>query len=242
MPGLRIMTYNVRRFFGHRDGVAAVYAVIAASAPDIVALQEVDAGGGGNELKTLAQRLGMRLYVAPGRCGNTFLSYYPLHHLQSFSLSGSGCCVRAELDFGQKRMHFYNVWIDGTRPPKEQIDSLLGEDLLGAQHLGVPSLILGDFGAQHRSALNWDLLRALQRVTKPLVHGTYPAWLPILARDRAYVLGDLQVLAVDVVRNRQARHASSHLPLLLTVEITDLRRYLKITPTFPARKLEIAAG
>jgi endonuclease/exonuclease/phosphatase family metal-dependent hydrolase len=235
------MTYNVRRFRHHRDGLAAVQAVIAASAPDIVALQEVDAGGS-NDLQTLAQRLGMRLYVAPGRCGNALLSYYPLHHLQSFSLSGHGCCLRAELDFGQKRMHFYNVWIDGARQPKEQIESLLGEDLLGAQHLGVPSLILGDFGDHRSGSIYWDLLLALQRVTKPLVHGTYPAWLPLLARDRAYILGDLQVLAVEVLRNRLARHASSHLPLLLTVEITDLRKYLKITPSFPARKLEIVTG
>jgi endonuclease/exonuclease/phosphatase family metal-dependent hydrolase len=234
------MTYNVRRFCHQHDGLAAVQAVMAASAPDIIALQEVDAGG--NDLKTLAQRLGMRLYVAPGRCGNAFLSYYPLHHLQSFSLNGHGCCLRAELDFGQKRMHFYNVWIDGARQQKEQIDSLLGADLLGAQHLGVPSLILGDFGASRHARINWDLLLALRRVSKPLVHGTYPAWLPLLARDRAYVLGELQVLAIEVVRHCLARSASSHLPLLLTVEITDLRKYLKITPPFSARKLEIATG
>jgi endonuclease/exonuclease/phosphatase family metal-dependent hydrolase len=235
------MTYNVRHFSCHRDGLAAVQAVIAASAPDIVALQEV-AAGEGNDLQILAQRLGMRLYVAPGRCGNAFLSYYPLHHLQSFCLSELGCCLRAELDFGQKRMHFYNVWIDGERQHKEQIDSLLGDDLLGAQHLGVPALILGDFGDHRRGGINWDLLLALQRVTKPLVHGTYPAWLPLLSRDRAYILGDLQVLAVEVVRNCLARNASSHLPLLLTVEITDLRKYLKITPSFPARKLDIVTG
>jgi len=240
VPGLRIMTYNVRAFCHHRDGLAAVEAVIAASAPDIVALQEVDSGG--NDLQALSRRLGMRLYVAPGHCGNAFLSYYPLHHLQSFTLSDQGCCLRAELDFGQKRMHFYNVWIDGARQHKEQINSLLGDDLLGAQHLGVPSLILGDFGDHRRGGINWELFVALQRVSRPLVHGTYPAWLPLLARDRAYILGELQVLAIEVVRNRQARQASSHLPLLLTVEITDLRKYLKITPSFSTRKLEIATG
>jgi endonuclease/exonuclease/phosphatase family metal-dependent hydrolase len=106
----------------------------------------------------------------------------------------------------------------------------------------VPAFILGDFGDHRRGGINWDLLLALRRVTKPLVHGTYPAWLPLLARDRAYVLGDLSVLAVEVVRNRLARQASSHLPLLLTVEISDLRKYLQIKPSFPARKLEIATG
>lgn len=241
MPGLRIMTYNVRRFCCHRDGLAAVQAVIAAAAPDIVALQEVDPGSD-DELQILAARLGMRFYVAPGRCGNAFLSYYPLHHLQSFSLSEHGCCLRAELDFAQKRMHFYNVRIDGAWQHQQQIDSLLGEDLLGAKHLGVPALILGDFGDHRRGGINWDLLLALRRATKPLLHGTYPAWLPLLARDRAYILGDLRVLAIEVVRNRLARQASSHLPLLLTVEISDLRKYLQIKTSFPARKLEIVTG
>jgi endonuclease/exonuclease/phosphatase family metal-dependent hydrolase len=235
------MTYNVRRFCCHRDGLAAVQAVIAAAAPDIVALQEVDPGSD-NELQILAGRLGMRFYVAPGRCGNAFLSYYPLHHLQSFSLSEHGCCLRAELDFSQKRMHLYNVRIDGAWQHQQQIDSLLGEDLLGAQHLGVPALILGDFGDHRRGGINWDLLLALRRATKPLLHGTYPAWLPLLARDRAYILGDLRVLAIEVVRNRLARQASSHLPLLLTVEISDLRKYLQIKTSFPARKLEIVTG
>jgi endonuclease/exonuclease/phosphatase family metal-dependent hydrolase len=235
------MTYNVRRFSCHRESLAAVQAVIAAAAPDIVALQEIDPRSD-DELQSLAERLGMRYYVAPGRCGNAFLSYYPLHHLQSFSLSEHGCCLRAELDFAQKRMHFYNVRIDGGRQHQQQIDSLLGEDLLGAQHLGVPALILGDFGDHRRGGINWDLLLALRRATKPLLHGTYPAWLPLLARDRAYILGDLRVLAIEVVRNRLARQASSHLPLLLTVEISDLRKYLQIKTSFPARKLEIVTG
>lgn len=241
MPGLRIMTYNVRRFSCNRDGVSAALTVIAASAPDIVALQEID-GSNGTELQTLATRLGMHLYLAPGRCCNAFLSYYPLHHLQLFSLSEHGCCLRAELDFAQKRMHLYNVRIEGDRQHQEQIDSLLGEDLLGARRQGVPALILGDFGDHRRGGINWELMLALQRVTKPLVHGTFPAWFPILTRDRAYILGDLRVLGVEVIRNRYARQASSHLPLLLTVEISDLRKFLKINTTFSARKFEIATG
>jgi hypothetical protein len=63
-----------------------------------------------------------------------------------------------------------------------------------------------------------------------------------LARDRAYVLGDLRILATEVVRHRLARQASSHLPLLLAVEISDLRKYLEIKPPFPARNFEIATG
>lgn len=240
MTGLRIMTYNVRRVRPHAVGLDVVLAVLAGAAPDIVALQEID---GDDELHFLAQRLGMRPYGACGRSGNAFLSYYPLHHLESFALGEEGRCLRAELDFGQKRMHLYNVRIAGRRRLRqEQIDSLLGDDLLGDQRKGVPALILGDFADHCRGGINWELFLALHRVSKPLVHGTYPAWLPLLTRDRAYLLGDLRVLSTEVVRTRPARRASTHLPLLLTVQITDPRHYLKIEQPFAAGKLEIAPG
>lgn len=241
MPGLRIMTYNVRDFCCGRGGLSAIQAVIAAAAPDIVALQEVAAYNSRDLLPALANGLGMRLYTGSSRCGNAFLSYYPLHHLQSFTLDEDGRSLRAEIDFAKKRMEIYNVWLGG-RQKREQVDSLLGEDLLGGRQQGLPALILGDFGGFYPCRIEWDPLRRLQRVSHPLVHGTYPAWLPLLARDRAYVQGDLRVFAAEVVRGGLARQASSHLPLILTIEMTDLRKYLQIPPSFSGRKLEIAAG
>lgn len=238
MTGLRIMTYNVRRARPDAVGLDAVLTVIAEAAPDIVALQEIDV----TDLHALGQRLGMQAFVSTARCGNAFLSYYPLHHLESFTLGQGGRCLRAEIDFGQKRMHLYNVRLEGGRWHREQIETLLGRDLLGDQHKGIPALILGDFADHLSGGINLQLLAALRRISKPLLHGTYPSWFPFLTRDRAYILGDLRVLAAEVVRGRAARLASSHLPFLLTVQITDPRQYLKIAQPFGARKLEIAPG
>src|SRR5579872_2470846 len=62
---MRILTYNVHRCVGtdRRLDVARVAEVIAAAAPDIVALQEVDVGrartGGVDQAHRIAQRLKM---------------------------------------------------------------------------------------------------------------------------------------------------------------------------------------
>ena len=65
---VRLLTYNVHRCVGS-DGkldVARVAEVIAAHAPDIVALQEVDVGrartGGVDQAERLARRLGMAFH------------------------------------------------------------------------------------------------------------------------------------------------------------------------------------
>src|SRR5271154_5488805 len=64
----RILTYNVHRCVGtdRRLDVARIAQVIAAQAPDIVALQELDVGrartGGVDQAHRLAQRLGMAFH------------------------------------------------------------------------------------------------------------------------------------------------------------------------------------
>ena len=54
--------------------------VIAGSAPDIVALQDVAAGG--DQLRQLGDELGMRSFGGPGGVG--LLSYYPLTGVRSY--------------------------------------------------------------------------------------------------------------------------------------------------------------
>lgn len=238
MTGLRIMTYNLERGRPGRAGLDAVFAVVDEAAPDIVALQEIEA----DELESLAASLGMRAYAVAGTGGNAYLSYYPLHHLQSFSLGDAGRCLRAEIDIENKRLHLYNVRLDGGRRHGEQIATLLGEDLLGDSRRGVPALILGDFGDHHCGGINWELIMALRRVSKPFVHGTYPAAFPLFTRDRGYLQGGLRVLDATVVRSRAARLASNHLPFLMTVQIRDPRRYLRVDTPLPAGKMEIAPG
>lgn len=243
---IRVMTYNVNRCQGgaKEPPLDAVFGVIAAAAPDVVALQEIDCSPDG-PLTRLASRLGMRHYSFGGAVdGNAFLSYYPLHGVESHPIGRESSCLRADLDLGQKRMSLLNIRIKSCREDGPRLEELFGADFLGGRRGGIPSLLLGDFGLSLVDP-TWRCQRfssPLQRLGRPLLHGTYPASLPLICRDRAYILGDLQSLGVGVVRDALARRASSHLPLLVTVRIIDPRLYLKVEAPLPSHGLEAAAG
>ncbi len=243
MTSIRIMTYNIRQGLG-RDGRVAperALAVIGDGAPDIVALQEVTPGGCPGQLALLAEQLGMRSYGDPVFGGTAFLSDYPLAGLQSFDLDG-GWCLRADADIGGKRLHLFNLHLTGDGHHRHhQITKLLGPDLLGSSSLVCPCLILGDFGDFGWSPGNIDLALQLRKIRRPLWRGTFPACLPLADRDRAYVQGDLRVLSGTILRSPEARNASSHLPLILTVQLCDPRSYLRLEK-LKARRMEIAPG
>jgi len=66
---------------------------------------------------------------------------------------------------------------------------------------------------------------------------TIPGKAPLWGRDRVYFRGPIKALAGAVVRTAEARRASTHLPLVLTVETSDPREFLKIKERTPlARK------
>lgn len=240
MTAIRIMTYNIHGGLGADGKVEPdrVLQVIGEGAPDIVALQEIDAASGREHLSFLAKRLGMRAYDHAG-CGNAFLSHYPLRGIRAFDLSG-GCCLRADLDVGGKRLHLINLRLDAAAR-HGQMARLLGPDLLGSRSLACPVLLLGDFADLGVGPASAYLSGHLRRARGPLWGATYPSRLPLVARDRAYLCGDLRVVDARIPRGMLARHASTHLPLILTVQICDPRAYLKLEKLGRGR-MEIAPG
>lgn len=243
MGTFRIMTYNVRRCRGADGRVdpERIFDVIADGAPDIVALQDLDPAEDSGQLGLLARRLGMRVAADPNWPGLAFLSYYPTSGLHSYDIGGSRC-LRADADIGGKRLHLFNLHLSSTPAlRRQQITRLLGPELLASSSLGCPCLILGDFGDFWWGTGNFDLAMMLRKVRRPLWRGTYPARLPLAGRDRAYLLGAVRVLEATILHTPQARQASSHLPLVLTVQIIDPRRYLRVENLKPGR-MEIATG
>lgn len=243
MTSVRVMTYNVGRCRGC-DGVidpARIAAVIAEAAPDIVALQDL-APGDSRQLSELAESLGMHAYDGGASTGTAFLSYYPLRAVRAVELGGSGSCLHADADILRKRIHLFNVRLDyAWRIRRRQVATLLGSGLLGSPALGCPLLLLGDFADGIWGPGNVGLSLGLQLAPRPLLHGTFPARLPLLGRDRAYLRGELRILATGVHRTPLARRASNHLPLLLTVQVRDPRNYLHL-PAKLAGRMEIAPG
>ncbi len=240
MTAIRIMTYSIQGCRGPDGRVdpSRILPVIAEGAADIVALQDVD-GAGSGQLEYLAGRLGMRGFGTSGTLG--FLSYYPLRGIQEYRLGEKGRCLRADADIQGQRLHLFNIRLEPSPGRRRQIEDLLGSQLLGSPSLCCPILVLGDFADWFWGRGNLGLSLNLRRASRPLLNATYPATFPLVARDRAYFRGELEIGDVRVVRNAGARQASTHLPLLMTVQVRDPRCYLRLEK-LARNRMEIAPG
>jgi endonuclease/exonuclease/phosphatase family metal-dependent hydrolase len=244
MTTARIMTYNIQHCKG-ADGEfnpGRVVEVIADCAPDIAALQETTAAGQADALPYLAERLGMTVYRDPGGAPAAFLSHLPLRGVQIGGLGYGGYCLRADVDLGGQRLHLLNLCLQSnSRSRIYQVSRLLGPEMLGNPSLICPVLVLGDFADFFWSAGNLELASTLRPALRPMWRATYPARCPLFDRDRAYLRGAVRVLDGAINRSYLARQASSHLPLTLTVQITDTRRSLPFAE-LTGRRMETAPG
>lgn len=243
MYTIRVMTYNICRCRG-ADGImnsGRVAKVIAEGAPDLVALQDLDARDRDCQLRRLGERLGMSWYGPIKTGSNGFLSYYPLRGIREYSLGGDGVCLRGDLDFRGNRIHLFNVRLD-SRPDwrRLQLANLLGEELLGNRALACPIVVLGDFSNLHWIG-GFGLSSSLKQAKRPLWSGTFPARFPVVARDRVYLCKRIKVIDTRIMRDQQTREASSHLPHLLTLQISDPATYLHVKK-MSRSPMEPAAG
>jgi endonuclease/exonuclease/phosphatase family metal-dependent hydrolase len=241
---IRIMTYFVHRCLGGDGQVDPdrIADVIAEGAPDIVALQDIGADSASDQLDYLAKRLGMKSYAGSCAGGNAFLSYYPLKGVQGYDLGKGGRCLRADADIDGKRLHLLNLCLkSGKLERQQQISSLLGPDLLGDRSLTCPTLLIGDFADYYWGAGNMALNMNLNKGARSLWRGTFPACCPVVDRDRAYTRGYLRIVDSTILWSKLARKASTHLPLILTAQITDPRTFLR-TEKIKRTRMEVAPG
>ena len=86
-----------------------------------------------------------------------------------------------------------------------------------------PKIILGDFNEWARHLGATDLLaERLQSIdiSKHLSRRrTYPGFFPILHLDHIYYEGEVEVLKVTLPKDRMAKMASDHLPLVADLKI-----------------------
>ena len=245
MTTARIMSYNIQGCRGsdHQVNPDRVLNVIADSAPEIVAIQELGSVHHADILPYLEERSGLDAYRDPSSGSLAFLSYYPLKGVQNFDLGHGGQCLRADVELGGKRLHLLNVFLDSfPRFRSSQVTQLLGPDLLGHPSLVCPALIIGDFADYIWGAGNLELASVLRRTRRPLWRGTYPSRVPVFGRDRAYLRGAVRILDASINRSFLARQASGHLPLTLTVQITDTRRAITLKKLATAGRMEAAPG
>ncbi|MCP1550165.1 MULTISPECIES: endonuclease/exonuclease/phosphatase family protein [Methylorubrum] len=244
---LRLLTYNVRHCRGTDGRVAPerVARVIAACAPDIVALQEVDVGrkrtGGLDQAEEIARLVGMfahfhpALHIEEERYGDALLTHLPSRLRRAGPLPGllrrPGLEPRGalwiEVTAGAGRLQVLTTHFGLLGAERvAQAEALLGPDWLGGPACDAPAVLLGDF-----NATGWS--RAYRRLSGRLTDArrltgerrwrrggaTFPSRFPLLRIDHVFVSERVTVERVAVVDTPLARKASDHRPLLAEIRI-----------------------
>ncbi|HVS39094.1 MAG TPA: endonuclease/exonuclease/phosphatase family protein [Gemmataceae bacterium] len=237
---MRLMTYNIHKGVGHdrRYRLERVMAVIAAEAPDLICLQEVDhnvrRSRHDDQPALLAERLQVEAHLyqvnvprGEGGYGNLLLSRWPMHTERSVPLHYRRRTRRgaqlAVVETPEGPLHLVHVHFGlSERERRWQASRLLqSPEFLAAAHL--PTLIAGDFN-DWRNTLGRRCLSAhgFQPATSPIRRfRSFPAFLPLAAIDKIYFRGDVHVTATRVVRSRPARRASDHLPVVCDFSLVN---------------------
>jgi len=233
---VRVATYNIHRGRGldGRTRLERIAAVLAAVDADIVALQEVVGASPTRpgQAAELGAALGMGWVMAPTRhlrtalFGNVVLTRFPVRNHVQYDLTWKTCehrgVQRVDVGLEDDTLHFYNVHL-GTSLMERRHQAARLATLVHDRRLSGPKIVLGDFNewARHLGA-NDLLAERLQSIdlSKHLSRRrTYPGFFPILHLDHIYYEGKVEVLKVTLPRDRMAKMASDHLPLVADLKI-----------------------
>jgi endonuclease/exonuclease/phosphatase family metal-dependent hydrolase len=241
---LRLMTYNVHRCVGvdRKLDVERVAAVIAASRPDIVALQELDVGRARtrnvDQAHALAQLLGMKshfhaaMHVEEEQYGDAILTALPERLVRAAALPGyprvRGLEPRGALwvavDLGNGiELQVINTHL-GLVPQEQQRQAaaLLGEKWLLSEGFTAPAVLLGDFNATPYSQtyrMLHTVMRDAQAGRRVSPTSTFPSRFPFMRIDHVFLAGEVEVKSVSSPYDARARVASDHLPLVVDLEV-----------------------
>jgi endonuclease/exonuclease/phosphatase family metal-dependent hydrolase len=235
---VRILTYNVHRCVGtdRRLDIGRVAEVIAAQAPDIVALQELDVGrartGGVDQAHRLAQRLGMAFHfnaafrVEEELYGDAILTTLPERLVKAGAIPAHPRLSRLEprgavwiaVDVDGAELQVINTHLGLVpREQRGQAAALAGAEWLGA---GTgPTILVGDLNATPRASAYRAfaaLLTESRRTVRPARRTpTFPSTFPVLAIDHVFVSREVLVQSVRAPLDSLSRLASDHLPLVV---------------------------
>ncbi len=241
---LRIMTYNVHSCIGMDGKLSAerIARVIARANPDVVALQELDAGrvrtDGIDQAHLIAGYLEMEFHFHPAihieeeRYGDAILTHLPMRLIKAGTLPGLAGRPRLEprgalwvaIDLYGTEIQIINTHL-GLLPSERlaQIAALLGDEWLGHPQCRGPVILCGDLNATPASPLYRLLLRRLRDAqientsSRPLK--TFSGRVPSARIDHIFIQPGLEVINIEVPRSELVQVASDHLPLIAELYI-----------------------
>jgi endonuclease/exonuclease/phosphatase family metal-dependent hydrolase len=239
-----VMTYNVHSCIGMDGKISPlrIAEVIARYHPDVVALQELDAGLVRTDKIDQAHLIAMTLemsfhfhssiQVEDGGYGNAVLcrsqvrlvkaGALPAEPLHPFFERRGAVWAEVELEGSKIQVMTTHFGLD-RRERNRQAESLTGPEWLGHPEFRTPAVLCGDFNALPGSAAYRRITRQLrdaQRGLKGLrLKGTWPVQLPLMRIDHLFITPDLRVRSITIPRTPLTRLASDHLPLIVTLEL-----------------------
>ncbi|HTR55911.1 MAG TPA: endonuclease/exonuclease/phosphatase family protein [Kofleriaceae bacterium] len=242
---LRVLSYNIHKCIGgvdRRYDPARVADVICNLDPDVLLLQEVDAGvprsNGDRQVDVLGELCGMRYRSwypnvdvrGGGQYGNAILSRYPLIESTNIDLSIRfkkprsvlHGVVRVRHDDIDRTVHVYNMHLGLAGFERRiQLRRFVDSHPFASLHHDTPVVVGGDLNDVYGRL--GDLLhpvgfRGIER--RPL---TFPAWGPVRALDAIFVRGAVDFVKLARCESELARRASDHRPLLAEVRLHPVK-------------------
>lgn len=243
---LKVMTYNIKSCMnrGRKVDPDSTVESVSLLMPDIIALQEVDAGkkrtGFMDQAAYLAEQLNMNHYFFPvmenatEQYGLALLSVYPVSHTEYCYLPAlESRKPKERRGFMAARIHtpagVLNVVNThfGLNPSerKIQMDSLFTDAALRNTFEKGDALILcGDFNCGPRSPVYRKIVTHLKDVQtvghqKGYPKSTFFSWYPFLRLDHIFISPHFTPVQVHVPGTWRARSASDHLPVFAELSI-----------------------
>lgn len=239
---MRLVSYNIHKGIGGTDrryDLDRIIEVLIALEADVLCLQEVTIDlprtSRHDQSDILAERFRpmfatfqQNVHWKVGGYGNLLLSRWPLleHHRISLQFNQKkprgAQLVVVETPSGLLRVTNWHLGLsEGER--HWQVHRLLTHQVFHstAEH---PTLMCGDFN-DWRNTLGSALLlpHGFTQATSPAgKFRSFPAAMPMISIDKVFHCEDIAIESAHLVKTRQARRASDHLPL-----VVDFRRRAK---------------
>jgi endonuclease/exonuclease/phosphatase family metal-dependent hydrolase len=243
---LRVLSYNIHKCIGGVDRKyepSRVADVISRLEPDVVLMQEVDAGversNGDRQVDLLGELLGMRYRTwfpnvevrGGGHYGNAVMSRYPIIESTNIDLSIRfkkkrsvlHSVLRVRQDDTDRTVHVFNMHLGLARyERRRQIQTFLDSHPFNNLHHETPVVVGGDLNDVY-GRLGELLAPAGFRGTDQRPR-TFPAWGPMRALDAIFVRGAVDYMKLSRCDSQLARRASDHRPLVADVRLHSPRQ------------------
>jgi endonuclease/exonuclease/phosphatase family metal-dependent hydrolase len=249
---MRLLSYNIHKGIGGRDRryrIERVVDVIESENPDLVCLQEVDRhvrrtrhddqpGQLAKALNAAATLFQLNVHLKRGGgYGNLVLSRWPFRRTHQVSLRhrrrrprGAQLAV-VETPEGPLHLIHWHLGL-GERERHWQVGHLLDHPHF-RESGALPTLVVGDFNDWRNTLAHGPLARhGFHQVTAPRSRfRSFPANFPVLALDKAFLRGSIEVRHARIVHSAMARVASDHLPLVVDFHLRGVSTWTGLTVT-----------